>query len=173
MTEAILDEWTLKSRRECLVASITNIIQKTSSEKLKNWLAEWRMELTDPDRISMDRYNIYNRAFWGPIKKKKYANSELLKLCREADRQKMSRLIVSAYVYQAELQTLAGNQGATMESIMDHLDVPFEILKVNPDLHAAMNGADAVGCWAILETKFAQSTLENLGPGRIQRVTAQ
>ncbi|ETI57723.1 hypothetical protein F443_00007 [Phytophthora nicotianae P1569] len=162
MTEAILDEWTLKSRRECLVASITNIIQKTSSEKLKNWLAEWRMELTDPDRISMDRYNIYNRAFWGPIKKKK-----------EADRQKMSRLIVSAYVYQAELQTLAGNQGATMESIMDHLDVPFEILKVNPDLHAAMNGADAVGCWAILETKFAQSTLENLGPGRIQRVTAQ
>ncbi|KAF1775517.1 hypothetical protein GQ600_15526 [Phytophthora cactorum] len=62
--------------------------------------------------------------------------------------QKLSRMVLAAYIYQVELQTLAGTPGPLSESRMGHLGLLFEVLEVNPDLHAAIHSSDTIGCWA-------------------------
>ncbi|KAG3216356.1 hypothetical protein PC129_g12781 [Phytophthora cactorum] len=68
-------------------------------------------------------------------------------------------MVLAAYIYQVELQTLAGTPGPLSESRMGHLGLLFEVLEVNPDLHAAIHSSDTIGCWAKLETKFATSLM--------------
>ncbi|KAG1701437.1 hypothetical protein DVH05_010744 [Phytophthora capsici] len=160
MTEAVLDEWTLSSRRQFLLDGVQKMIDEATTEESKLWLQGWKKEFSDSERIKQDPYNIYARAFWGPLKDKKFGQSEALKLCRETDRQKLARMVLVSHIYRAELQSIAGRTGPLPNTVNEHLDLLFEVLEVNPDLHAAIHRTDTSGCWAVLETKFAKSVVE-------------
>ncbi|OWZ11784.1 hypothetical protein PHMEG_00015142 [Phytophthora megakarya] len=157
MTDAVLDEWTLSYRRKCLVGCIGKLIATERSVESKKWLHEWKIAFEDREKSKNDPYNIYARSFWGPMKKQKFLNSELLKLCRETNRHKLSRMVLAAFIYRPELSNLAGTTGNIPGSLIEHLDLLFETLEMNPELHAAIHGVDTVGCWAVLETKFAKT----------------
>ncbi|OWZ14517.1 hypothetical protein PHMEG_00011987 [Phytophthora megakarya] len=111
MTDTHFDEWTLASRRECLVLCLDRMITAATTEEIKLWLHGWKQEFKNPEKAGLDPYNIYARAFWGPIKTKGYAQSELLKLCRESERQKLARIVLITHIYGAELKTLPGQTG--------------------------------------------------------------
>ncbi|OWZ18256.1 hypothetical protein PHMEG_0007683 [Phytophthora megakarya] len=162
MTDAVLDEWTLDTRRDCLKHCIDQLVESAPRHEDKAWLQEWGNVLRDQQGIADNPYNLYSRPFWGPMKEKGYAKSELLKLCRENERQKRSRMVIAAYIYKEELQMVAVSARTPPEVLMEHLDLLFEVLDVNPNLHSALHNTDTTGCWAVTETEIATSTMTTI-----------
>ncbi|KAF4031644.1 hypothetical protein GN244_ATG16526 [Phytophthora infestans] len=96
-----------------------------------------------------------------------YGDSELRKLCREQESQQLSRMLVAAYIYKAEIQMLVAAENDPSVTPTEHLQQLFEVLEGNPAIHAAIHSQDATGCWALLETTLAISAMPS-GPAAME-----
>ncbi|OWZ23635.1 hypothetical protein PHMEG_0001488 [Phytophthora megakarya] len=75
--------------------------------------------------MAVDPYSIFVRAFWEPIKAKEYAESELLKLCRETTGKHYLRYFWQP-IFTMLFSTLAGKMGPLPDSLMKHMGLLFE-----------------------------------------------
>ncbi|KAE8988143.1 hypothetical protein PR002_g21849 [Phytophthora rubi] len=160
MTDAILDQWTVQARLECLVHCLSIMMERATNEgdnAQAKWVEDRIKELQQQAAVNVQELNLHSSELWKQLKQQKYGGLELLKMCRKGRTKYLTRAIVAAHVYASELLQLTGdtNQLQQQTSTIGYLDVLFAVTQDNPKINSTIHQEDTIGLWTKLEEILA------------------